>query len=152
MKQVYIYAIRNNLNGFVYIGRTQNTKRRWKNHRFRLIRNTSDHKLLQMAWNLYGSDCFTFLILEKCELSDGVKREQVWLMKEPQYNIVFNPRGGTPRGRASPLLGVPRSEETKRKISEGRTGIGKGKKASIETRMKMRESHLRRYGHADLSA
>lgn len=58
-----IYAIKNKINGKVYVGSSSDIKYRWKSHLNSLKRNKSNKKL-QNAWNKYGKKNFTFEILK----------------------------------------------------------------------------------------
>src|SRR4029077_3602505 len=111
---------------------------------------------LQYAWNKYGAKCFTFKILEYCDPDKLDEREQhfldIYMPKGICYNIAKDVQAS--------MRGRPRSEETKRKISqsklgkkkapmseEGRRNIGesvRGRKHSEETKRKMSDSAKRR--------
>lgn len=93
-----IYAIRNKLNGDTYVGSSTNSKRRCHSHRSLLRRGLSHNCRLQKAWILYGESCFEFIELEDCTVENSLEREQFWLLKEPQYNVTLNVKGGQPKG------------------------------------------------------
>src|SRR4051812_3686739 len=59
-----IYVIRCVSNSTDYIGSTNNFKRRFKDHKYRLSKNTHHNKKLQNCWNKYGKKEFIFDILE----------------------------------------------------------------------------------------
>lgn len=65
----YIYQIKNTLNNKVYIGQTNNIKRRWDQHKSDLKRGVHDNPYLQKLYNKYGLDIFEFGILheEDCD-------------------------------------------------------------------------------------
>lgn len=89
----YIYQIKNNANGKIYIGSSKNYKKRWKQHIAELNSNSHYNKYLQNAWNKYGEDNFKFTILEEVDLSDQFIKEQEYLNKykpfdDNGYNIV----------------------------------------------------------------
>lgn len=64
--------------------------------------------LIYKALLAYGFDGFTLEILEYCESSDLIKREQHYInLLKPEYNILKI---------AGSVLGVKRSEETKAKL------------------------------------
>jgi len=74
----------------------------------------------------YGYSNFTLEIIEYCEPSDVIDREQFYLdLLQPEYNIL---------SKAGSSLGFKHSEETKIKISEARIGH----KHSEETLAKLR--------------
>ena len=110
-----IYQIRNIKNGKVYIGSTNDLKKRKSGHFSNLEKNKHVNKHLQNAWNKYGFDSFVFEILEVVEEnSQLIIREQHWIDKEkPEYNI---------RTIADRNEGILASEETKRKLSQVKVG------------------------------
>ena len=75
-----IYKIYNNMNNKVYIGQTTNYKRRVKDHNRMLQNNVHTNKFLQLDYNTYGSNCFSFQVIEdnvlKCNL---LERERYWV-------------------------------------------------------------------------
>lgn len=58
-----IYAIKNKLNGKIYVGCSKNIKDRWKAHCKQLKKRTS---LINRAIQKYGVDNFEFAVLLKC--------------------------------------------------------------------------------------
>jgi hypothetical protein len=72
-----IYKISCTQETVVYIGSSNNIDRRWKEHK-RTLNNSKHHNSnLQLAWDAYGSDSFTFEIVENT--TDLVNREQHWV-------------------------------------------------------------------------
>ena len=127
-KNCGIYKITNTVTGKFYIGSAVNIKRRWAEHRSQLGANKHGNRHLQNSWNKHGEDSFTFEVLECCEKERLIEREQFYIDNEkPAYNI--SPTAGN-------TLGVKRTDETKRKISEAK----KGKVRSDETKRKMSEA------------
>ena len=59
----YIYKITNLINNKIYIGQTNNPKRRWQEHK-NLGYDTKETKLLYRAIKKYGKDNFVFEIIE----------------------------------------------------------------------------------------
>jgi group I intron endonuclease len=126
-----IYCIENLVNGKRYIGKGKNI----------ISRMNHPHKsstYLFNAINKYGNENFHRYIIEYCEPEMLAEREQYyireWKTKAPNgYNLTD---GG--EGCLNP------SEETRRKMSESRSGENHplfGKTRSEETRRKMRENH-----------
>lgn len=126
--------------GGIYIGSAVNLQRRWRSHKQRLNNGVHHAKHLQNAWSKYGSDAFTFSVVEFVDNpSDLLRIEQIWLdivytSLEPKQ--IYN----TCRYAGSPL-GVRHSEETRRKHSERLKGntITRGKKLTEGHRKKVSE-------------
>lgn len=120
-----IYKI-TNPKGQVYIGQSINIERRWKDYK-RLAKRSAGKKILNSLKG-YGVENHLFEIIEECLREQLHEREYYW---KKYYTSVenglnydyFDSSGG------------PRSEETKRRISEG----AKGKKRSEETKQKLRK-------------
>jgi len=109
MKNV-IYKIVNIKNGFVYVGRTSNFKRRFMEHksRFNTSKKTSP---LYIDMVLYGFESFKFEIIEVVENKhDLPKREEFWIEKlNPKYNKNLGGLGNK---------GYVVKEQTKKRLSE----------------------------------
>jgi group I intron endonuclease len=129
-----IYLIKNIINNKVYIGSAVNIDRRWEQHK-KLLKKGKHHSChLQLAWNKYGEQNFKFEILE--EVSNPlhlVSYEQVYLDYHKSYE---DERGYNICKVAGSPLGLRRSEEAKKKMSEAKTGI----KFSEEHKQKLREA------------
>ena len=86
-----IYKIVNTVNNKYYIGSTEESfVKRWYNHINALRRGTHKNSHLQNAWNKYKEISFSFEILEICDASNCLSREQIYLNKansEQLYNI-----------------------------------------------------------------
>ena len=149
-----IYAIRNELNGDLYIGSAQNVRSRWKGHRSLLSRNKHHSVHLQRAHNKYGSGNLDYSIIEYVDDKDKLlQREQVWLdFFRPRYNIAIL--------AGSPTKGLKFSPETRAKMSASQMGkkrsmtdehrarisaTKKGKKLSVEGLRRLRESFAVRF-------
>jgi group I intron endonuclease len=140
-----IYKIVNKVNGHCYIGSAIDTAGRWSRHvsELRYQRHHSVH--LQSAWNLYGADNFFFTVIEKCETSQLIKREQYYIdTVVPEYNICKV--AGSSLGRKHTLASIEKisiakknqSQETRDKISASK----KGQIISQEAREKIRSALL----------
>jgi group I intron endonuclease len=146
-----VYAIVNTVNGHRYVGSAVNIKKRWEAHKNSLCKGTHHSRYLQRAWNKYGADCFGFSVIEHCDKSLLIVREQFHIdAQRPEYNI--SPTAGSP-------LGVKHSEKARRNMSEahkgkvtptktriilseifkGRVPWSKGKHLSEETKRKLSE-------------
>ena len=124
-----IYKITNRTNGRVYIGSAVNIKKRWQSHIFDLKRGKHANGYLQKSWKKHGCDSFLFEVLEYCQPSDLISKEQHYLDaikgRESCYNIALV---------AGSRLGVKQSPETIKKMREANLG----KKASEEARRNMK--------------
>ena len=150
-----IYAIRNELNGDLYIGSAQNVRSRWKAHQRLLLRNKHHSAHLQRAYTKYGSGNLLYCIVEYVDDKDNLlEREQTWLdFFKPKYNIS--------RFAGSPMKGLKLSAETRARMSAAKMGkkrppmtdehrerisaSKKGKKLSGEGLRSLRESFAMRF-------
>jgi group I intron endonuclease len=124
MKNV-IYKIRNVVNDKFYVGSTNNTKVRFKNHR-RLLRKGRHHcRHLQAAWNKYGEDCFKFEIIEVVADDNALwNAENAWLTQWVGRPECYNsgrsaeaPNRGLPK-EENPLTGKVRPPEVNAQVSQ----------------------------------
>jgi group I intron endonuclease len=108
-KEGIIYKIENSLNNDFYIGSTTNLKKRYYTHLYDIRKNKNTCVKLIRAVNKYEEHNFIFYIIEKCDISNLLNREQYYLDKlNPKYNIAKI---------AGSNLGIKRTEETKLKKS-----------------------------------
>ena len=124
MKNV-IYKIVNLVNDKFYVGSTNDSKVRFRQHRKLLRQNRHHCKHLQAAWNKYGEPKFDFVIIEHLDaehLLEGT--EDVWLQahvgKEHCYNSGYSakaPWRGAPK-ETTPNFGKVMSTEAKDQISK----------------------------------
>lgn len=118
MNKAGIYCIQNKIDGKCYIGKSVNIPKRWKEHRALLRKGQHHNKHLQMAWNRYGEESFRFEVLEYANFEELGDLEIAYISKykafEEGYNFTMGGEGG--------LLGMPKTEETRRKISEANKG------------------------------
>lgn len=107
-----------------YIGSSKTLRKRCYEHCRQLKNNKHPNRYLQFAWNKYLEVNFVFIIIEYCEISNLIEREQFYIdTLKPQYNLAPT---------AQNMLNFKHSEETKKIISE------KAKNISDETRAKMK--------------
>lgn len=109
-----VYLIKNKINGKMYVGSSIKLGIRMGQHKSALSRNDHGNMHLQRAYNKYGKECFIYSVLEICNESIVLKREQYWIdLLSPKYNILKI--AGSPKGKVT-------SEETKKKMSESHKG------------------------------
>lgn len=115
----YIYKITNITNSKIYVGSTiRKINRRWNIHKSQLRRGIHGNRYLQRSWNKYGENNFQFDILEECDESISIEREQHYkILLKAEYNIapITESFGKLNKGRKL-------TEEHKEKIRRGNTG------------------------------
>jgi group I intron endonuclease len=130
----------------IYIGSSIDIRRRWENHRYELKKNIHASNKFQNHYNKYGASDLIYTMIESCESNKLIEREQYYIdTLKPFFNN---------RIIANSQLGIKRSEETKRKLSESRQGwyVGEknpnyGRKHTEEEKQKMRDAHINRIHH-----
>lgn len=113
-----VYAIRNKLNGKLYVGSAAKSfYDRWHIHLSDLRSDKPHHsRYLQRSWGKHGEEAFEFIVLENCPPEQCIEREQWWLDEtqsaDSEFGYNMSPTAGSP-------LGIKRSEATKQRTSEG---------------------------------
>jgi group I intron endonuclease len=108
MRYAAVYKIVNQCNGKIYIGSSSGVEQRLRKHKSDLQLGVHHNKHLQRAWNKYGSENFTFEILEKVDdENDLLVIEQLWIdacrsSDIEVYNIAL---------KAGSCKGIKRSEK-----------------------------------------
>jgi group I intron endonuclease len=156
-----IYKITNQINNKFYIGSAIDFNKRFSDHVCSLNRRDHYNKKLQNAWNKHGKENFTFEIIEEVlDKSKLIEREQHYLdTLNPWYNVCksagntlgadfYNSKSFKQKMRKSKIesayykdvLCKPRSDETKRKMSEAQKGrtLSKNHKAALKNAWKNR--------------
>ncbi|HEB2010285.1 TPA: NUMOD3 domain-containing DNA-binding protein [Yersinia enterocolitica] len=112
-----VYQITNVNTRECYIGSTTNLANRWSVHKYELRTKQHSNKNLQEAWEEFGADAFSFLVLCLVKSADELIAAEQRYMDEiiPDYNIA--PNAGSSRG-------IKLSEERKQQISEQVKGKG----------------------------
>lgn len=122
-----IYKIINLANSKFYIGSSANLCKRKSKHFRDLENNKHYNNYLQRSYNKYGKDNFVFEIIEHC-IKDKIRLlslEQKYIdLLKPQYNCA--PVAGSP-------LGLKRTKETCKKLSDAKKGVSQ-KKESVDKR------------------
>lgn len=159
-----IYEIVHTVSGTRYIGQSRQIEFRWWCHRVNLDRGIHDNRHLQNAWRRDGCEAFVFRVVELCDESMLLEREQVYLdlyWGSGLYNLAREAHRPSMKGHSQSDYqkrrvsethrGKTLSEETKQKLREANLGKKqsaetlakkRGKKASIETRTKMSNARL----------
>jgi group I intron endonuclease len=82
-----IYGILNKLNNKIYVGSTNNLARRKREHFNQLKNNNHENRYLQLSYNKYGKDNFTFVVLEdNVKIEQLTERELYWINLKDSLN------------------------------------------------------------------
>jgi group I intron endonuclease len=125
-----MYKITDRLNNKIYIGQSIQPNVRWSNHKGDSKRKPIQY--IHRAMAKYGIENFTFEVIATCRTKEDAESSEMLLIQQYDsrnpdkgYNIA---KGGDlpwnlglPK-EFNPLTGIPRSKETKKKISEGSIG------------------------------
>lgn len=85
----YIYQITNNLNGKIYIGKTERSiEQRWYEHCRDYLRKTDEKRPLYLAMRKYGPSNFSIIVLE--ETNNASEREVYWIEKTRAFKNGYN--------------------------------------------------------------
>lgn len=131
----YIYKITNLINNKIYIGQTKNPDHRWRQHKNK-AKNEKPDMVICQAMKKYGIDNFIYEIIACCKTQEDIDFTEELIIKqldscnsEKGYNIAT---GGKY---------LPKSEETKRKISRAHKNkvLSKKHKEKISEARKGRE-------------
>lgn len=120
-----IYMWKNKINGKIYIGSSVDLAKRLRNYfNISYLSDLKDIMLIYKALLAHGFVNFRLEILEHCESSELLKREQHYIdLLKPEYNILKI---------AGSRLGVKHSEEAKAKIKAG--ALGRSEEALAKNR------------------
>lgn len=157
-----VYAIRNVINGKLYIGSTVDFRRRRSHHYSYLQRNVHGNPHLQHAWNTHGKDSFEFLVLERCAPELLIVRESAWVTHYNTmdaaygYNLAYPERHivtDAARKKISVALkGRPFTEEHRQNLTKanrkriGLPSVLKGRAFTGEHRQHLIEDSKKRMG------
>lgn len=92
-----LYGIYNQLNGNLYIGITNNLKRRWYEHQKAARKLTKDSYAIHRALHKYGISNFIFKCIEQlCDLDSANLREIEWIkiLRDNGYSLYNITKGG----------------------------------------------------------
>lgn len=97
-----IYIIRNKINNKVYVGKSKNIERRWKQYKYGYLNQNLDYlnQHLLNSMNVHGFNNFEFLIQEECEFNLLPERELFWMVHYNSFdtNNGYNLRIDTDSG------------------------------------------------------
>lgn len=93
----YIYRITNNITNSVYIGITNDTTKRFREHK-----NNSSNKYLKASIDTYGLDNFSFEILEETSKELVSEKEIEYIKEAKQHGNVYNISKGGLIGNGMP--------------------------------------------------
>lgn len=145
-----VYAIRNILDGKMYVGSTRSRKGRWNNHRYFLRLGKHQNRHLQDAYKKHGPSAFVFEVLEKVEEGTNLREAEKRWFEQTQccnpefgYNVYPDPTNliipeESRRMMSETRRGRKLSLEHVEAISRGLTGLSKSK----EHREKLRAANL----------
>ena len=94
-----IYKITNQINQKIYVGQSNDIKRRFAQHKSPYEQNRFAEKPLYKAFQKYGISNFTFEVVEECKIEDLNEKEAYWIKKlktlinENGYNITCGGNG-----------------------------------------------------------
>ena len=118
-KIIGVYKILNKVNNKLYVGSSTFVQSRLRLHKSHLRKNKHVNKHLQSSFNKYGIENFQFLLIEECEESNLIEREQYWIDLLDTCN---KDKGYNKRSKAESNFGLKRSLETRKRISEAKKG------------------------------
>ena len=123
----HIYTFKNLINHKVYVGQTNNPKKREYEHL--LEAREGSKKLLYYAIRKYGEENFLFEVIETCPDESANEREVFWIRHFDSFENGYNMTTGGDH--------FSHSEETKDKIGN----FFRGKQLSEEHKQKLREAN-----------
>lgn len=94
-----IYKITNQINQKIYVGQSNDIKRRFAQHKSPYEQNRFAEKPLYKAFKKYGISNFTFEVIEECKIEELNDKEAYWikqlktLIYENGYNITCGGNG-----------------------------------------------------------
>jgi group I intron endonuclease len=140
----YVYYFMNKVNGKVYVGKTQNIKKRLGEHQ----RADGDCPYFHRAVKKYGIDNFKFDIIEEYKSEDDAIKMEIHYIDQYQSNIREHGYNLTIGGDGT--SGYKHSPETIAKFSKslkGKKSWNEGQKSSDETKLKSSISHMGQPGY-----
>lgn len=141
----YIYQIQCKVNNKIYIGSTNNIKKRWNDHRGYLIRGIHQNKYLQRAWNIYKENNFLWTILEEREFQSykellQIETDYQYKLKSLEHKFGYNMVAGN-LSRVEYTM----TDEQKQKISKALVGRTLSKKHKEAISLGLLKTRNKRY-------
>lgn len=132
-----IYFIKNIENGMSYVGQTkENYLRRFWHHQWSLRNNKHCNAYLQNAWNKYGEDAFEFIAVHPVTDDSEIDSLEIsYIESVRQHGLSYNISDGGYCGGSHPM-----TERAKMLVGAKNREHMLGRKASEETKQKMRNS------------
>ena len=92
MPKIGIYEIKNNLNGLVYIGQTNDWERRVSEHKRRYNNKTpkSERSYLYRAIRKYGLENFSFFLIKECSIEELNDLEIRYIKEKDSFYNGYN--------------------------------------------------------------
>jgi group I intron endonuclease len=150
-----IYAIRNEVTGQQYVGRSVNTRERLYGHFWALRHGRHCNRLLQESFRKYGEAAFTGRTIIICRRDDLVLYEYLAIAalhtdeSSKGFNLTPAENGILSHGpeakaaisaalrKRKPYMRTPEIREKIAKSLKGRSGVNRGRKFSPEWRAKL---------------
>lgn len=152
-----VYAIQNKTNLKIYVGQTNNLKRRWSRHKYEAFTKLNKKPLYQSI-RKYGMDNFELIELEQHTKEEIDAAEQFWVSffqsdkKEYGYNLTIggnlHSKSLTIKPRTPSMLGKHHTPEVRQKMSEDRRGEKNafyGKQHTQQSKQLMSQNPNRKY-------
>lgn len=135
-----IYGIYCQVNGKWYVGQAQNIGRRNRDERRELNAGHCHNKHLQNAWNKYGEQAFSWVVLMHCPVDRLDDFERRWIAALDGFTKGFNMTtgGGGARGYRHTIEWRDQASERNRDGKSPR----KGRPISAESKARMRAKAL----------
>lgn len=92
----YIYKVTNNINGKMYIGKTEdiNPIDRWDCHLRDYRKNRCEKRPFYNALNKYGVDNFTFEVIDSCDDSNDLCNKEKYYIEKYRTYVGFDDCNG----------------------------------------------------------
>jgi hypothetical protein len=90
--QAGIYCIMNVVTGKKYLGSSINIKSRIRTHFSLLNNNKHGNSYLQRSFNKHGAQCFIWGVIEFCDASITIEREQYYINSITDWKAYYNTR------------------------------------------------------------